>query len=208
MMLEEQEELGERKGPQLSEVSPTATNNMEEESLALEGGQEIEARRRYEQKVREIMAHIEGKAKQASGPELEELREETDKAHKLWVDSRKRRALLKKALEGRDQKRRKVQFWRKEVSTYMDRIILERGEEDWYTDRYWGLIPTKVNQAEQRCREYEKMIAEFLPTAGKAPGSGSVHLQSCPLCGEIILGKGDKENSMALHRHHAHWTEI
>ena len=186
----------------------THQNDMEGVNHTLAANQQEKAKKDYEKWVEAVMAHTQGKTKQGPDPELERLQEEVDRAHLRWVNSRQLQSLREKAIEGRDQKRRKVQFWREEVSTYMDRLIHERQEEDWYTDQYWGLIPIKVRQAERRCQEYEEMLAEFLTTDGAEPGEPKIHLQACILCGEIILGKVGKKESMARHMHHAHWSEM
>ena len=167
-----------------------------------------EAKREYEKKVNRIVAYTEGMTNQVPDPELAKLREEADQAHQVWVDTRRNQVVREKAIEGKNQKRRRVLFWKEKVSTHMERLIQERQEDDWYTDQYWGLIPVKVRQAERRCQEYEEMLAEFLPELGTATGKHRIHLQTCTLCGEIILGRGNKEKPMATHKHYAHWTEM
>ena len=180
---------------------------MEGEEHALKTRQH-EAKREYEKKVERIIAHTRGMTNQVPDPELDELRKEADQAHQIWVGTRRHQAVREKAMEGRNQKRKKVLFWKEQVSTHMELLIHEREEDDWYTEQYWGLIPVKVRQAERRCQEYEDMLAEFLPELGMTAGTHKIHLQTCTLCGEIILGRGNKEKPMATHMHYAHWTEM
>ena len=170
--------------------------------------QQEKAKREYEAKVEAIMVHTQGRARHIPDQELKKLQEEVDQTHQKWFNSRQLQLVHEKALEGRNQKIRKLQSIKEKVSTYMDRLIHERQEDDWYTDKYWGLIPVKVRQAEQRCQEYERMLAELLTTDTAKQEEHKIHIQTCILCEEIILGKGNKKESMALHMYHTHWTEL
>ena len=152
--------------------------------------------------------HTQGKTRQGPHPKIEKLQMNVVQADQTRVIVRQQQLIRKKALEGRNQKKRTIQALMMKVLTYIDRLIHERQEEDWYTDKYWGLIPDKVRKAEQIYREYNTMLAEFLATDGTKPRHHRIHLQTCILCKEIILGRGNKKTSMAHHMHNTHWTEL
>ena len=152
--------------------------------------------------------HTQGKTRQGPDPKIGKLQMNVVQTDHPRVIVRQQQLIRKKALEGRNQKKRRIQALMRKVLIYIDRLIHERQEEDWYTDKYWGLIPDKVRKAEQMYREYKTMLAEFLATDGTKPRHHRIHLQTCILCKEIILGRGNKKTSMAHHMHHTHWTEL
>ena len=163
----------------------------------------IEKRKRTKEET-----HTQKKTRQGPDPKIKRLQMNIVQDDQTRVIVCQQQLIRKKALEGRNQKKRRIQALMRKVLTYIDRLIHERQEEDWYTDKYWGLIPDKVRKAEQMYREYKMMLAEFLATDGTKPRHHRIHLQTCILCKEIILGRGNKKTSMAHHMHHTHWTEL
>ena len=121
---------------------------------------------------------------------------------------KQRRAVRKTAIEGKNQKKEQVQRWQQRVAAHIDTLLQERKEDDWYTEKYWGTTPDKVQKAERNYMEYERLLAEFLPVAGTRKGNANFTLLSCNLCGEIIIEKKNTTKSMDDHNHHAHWTEL
>lgn len=178
--------------------------------LIEEAARPSKAKKEYEERVQAVIAHTSGGTKTVPDPELTRLQREVDEAHKQWVKDRQSRSIVRQAEKGRDQKIKSLGSWQRRIENHLDHILSERKEEDWYADRYWGLIPVKLRQAEQRCKEYEEMLSKFLPMAKTQGVSDAFHLLECKLCGEIILGKGARQHhrgkTLSQHMKWAHWT--
>ena len=163
----------------------------------------------YSNKIKELLSYRDTMSKTAMKDDrpsqeiLENLNREVDKAHKKWFAYRNRSAEHEKAIKGKTQKMTTLKYWLEEKRDHMEYLKRTRPKTEWHTDKYWQMLPARIQQATKTCKEYEKMLAEFLPICVERD---NLHLETCRLCGEIILGHGPRENTLDLHMTNAHWT--
>ena len=178
--------------------------------LIRDAARSTKAKRIYEEKVEAVMAYTKATGITGSDPEFNRLQGEAEEAHKKWLYDRQCQAMFRAlAEEGRRQKQETLESERRVVNNHIDRLLRDGEEEDWYTAEHWGPIPARMRRAEQTYKEYEGVLSEFLPTAGRGR-KHQYHLLECKLCGEIIIGRGTdqsrKRKTLARHNSWAHWT--
>lgn len=90
---------------------------------------------------------------------------------------------------------------------------VDAAHKQWFAHRHGHSTekePAKTRRQStedvNKCSEYERILIELLTATGRETISGQVHLQPCWLCGEIILGIGDKKETLKEHMHYMHWT--
>ena len=163
----------------------------------------------YTSKIEEFMSYRDTMSKTSmvddrpSQEILENLKREVENAHKKWFAYRNSHAEHEKAIKGRTQKRFTLKYWQEEKKDHMEYLTMTRPKTEWHNDRYWQMLPARIQQETKTCKEYEQMLAEFLPICAERD---NLHLETCRLCGEIVLGQGPRENTLDLHMTNAHWT--